>query len=124
LLSKITTRNYVDKQGNVFHATDLGKKITDILTKYFTFMDYNYTAKMEQQLDEIEHKKVDHIDMLKKFYPPFKIELDKAYLGYGGVLCDKCGSPMATRTAKKDGSKFLACSAYPKCNNTKSLVSK
>lgn len=121
LLSKICTRNYVEKHGQVFHATDLGKKIIDVLKTYFTFMDYDYTAKMEDQLDKIEHKQVDHIDMLKKFYPHYKKELDTAYVGYGGCLCDKCGSPMSTRTAKKDGSKFLACSAYPKCNNTKSL---
>lgn len=122
LLSKITARNYVEKKGNVFHATDLGKKITDVLTQYFTFMDYNYTAKMEQQLDEIEGGKVNHIDMLKKFYPEFKKEIDKAYLGYGGVLCDKCGSPMATRTTKESGEKFLACSAYPKCRHTKPIT--
>lgn len=119
LLSKITTRNYVEKKGNVYHATDLGKKITDVLRDYFTFMDYNYTANMERQLDDIESGKVDHIDMLKKFYPDFKKELDKAYLGYGGSLCDKCQSPMAIRTAKASGDKFLACSAYPKCRNTK-----
>lgn len=119
LLSKITARLYVEKKGNVYHATDLGKKITDVLKNYFTFMDYNYTAKMEQQLDEIESGKVDHIDMLKKFYPEYKIELDKAYLGYGGTLCDKCNSPMAIRTVKASGEKFLACSAYPKCRNTK-----
>ena len=121
LLSKICSRNYVEKHGQVFHATDLGKKITDILQKYFTFMDYDYTAKMERQLDEIENKKVDHIDMLKKFYPEFKKELDKAYLGYGGVLCDKCGSPMSTRINKKDNSTFLSCTNYPKCYNTKSV---
>jgi len=121
LLSKICTRNYVEKHGQVFHATDLGKKIIDVLKTYFTFMDYDYTAKLENQLDEIEHKKVNHIDMLKKFYPHYKKELDTAYVGYGGCLCDKCGSPMSTRTAKKDGSKFLACSSYPKCSNTKSL---
>jgi DNA topoisomerase-1 len=121
LLSKIANRNYVEKRGNVFHATDLGKKITDILTQYFTFMDYNYTAKLEQQLDEIEHKKVDHIDMLKKFYPGFKDELDKAYLGHGGSLCDKCGSPMSIRTVKASGDKFMACSSYPRCRNTKNF---
>jgi DNA topoisomerase I len=121
LLSKITARNYVEKKGNVYHATDLGKKITDALIDSFTFMDYNYTAKMEQQLDEIESGKVNHVDMLKKFYPPFKKELDKAYLEQGGTLCDKCNSPMAVRTAKASGSKFLACSAYPKCKNTKPL---
>jgi len=121
LLSKICSRNYVEKHGQVFHATDLGKKITDILYEYFSFMDYDYTAKMERQLDEVEHKKVDHIDMLKKFYPEFKKELDKAYLGHGGILCDKCGSPMSTRTNKKDNSTFLSCTNYPKCYNTKSI---
>lgn len=119
LLTKITARNYVEKKGSVFHATDLGKKITDVLTKFFTFMDYNYTAKMENQLDEIESGKVNHIDMLKKFYPAYKVELDKAYVTHGGTLCDKCNSPMATRTVKASGEKFLACSAYPKCKNTK-----
>lgn len=121
LLSKITARNYVEKKGNVFHATDLGKKITDVLNKFFTFMDYNYTAKMESQLDEIENGKINHVDMLKKFYPSYKLELDKAYVNSGGALCDKCGSPMSTRTVKASGTKFLACSAYPKCKNTRNV---
>ena len=121
LLSKITARNYVEMRGNVFHATDLGKKVTDVLSQFFTFMDYDYTAKLEQQLDEIEGGKVDHIDMLKKFYPGYKLELDKAYTASGGTLCDKCGSPMATRTVKDTGEKFLACSGYPKCRNTRPI---
>jgi DNA topoisomerase-1 len=122
LLSKITARLYVEKKGNVYHATDLGKKITGVLADFFTFMGYDYTAKMEQQLDEVESGKVNHVDMLKKFFPNFKQELDKAYLSQGGTLCEKCGSPMAVRTVKVDGSKFLACSAYPKCKNTKPYV--
>lgn len=117
LLGKITARNYVEKKGNVYHATDLGKKITDELIRYFTFMDYNYTAKMEQQLDEIEGGKVNHIDMLRKFFPEFKKEIDAAYVTRGSTLCDKCGSPMITRTTKS-GEKFSGCSAYPKCRNT------
>jgi len=121
LLSKITARNYVEKKGNVYHATDLGKKITDVLSEFFSFMDYDYTAKMEQQLDEIESGKVNHVEMLKKFYPNFKKELDAAYVKYGGILCDKCGSPMAERTVRSNGNKFLACSAYPKCKNTKPI---
>jgi DNA topoisomerase-1 len=124
LLSKITARLYVEKKGNVYHATDLGKRITDVLADFFSFMGYDYTAKMELQLDQIESGKVDHVDMLKKFFPDFKKELDKAYLAQGGTLCEKCGSPMAVRTAKADGSKFLACSAYPKCKNTKPYVAK
>lgn len=116
LLSKITARNYVEKKGNVYHATSLGKKITNVLNDFFTFMNYDYTAKLEQQLDEIENGKVNHIDMLKKFYPSFKKELDLAYIRHGVHLCDKCGSPMIVRTAKSSGSKFLGCSGYPKCN--------
>jgi DNA topoisomerase-1 len=120
LLSKITARNYVEKKGSVFHATDLGKKITDELLQFFTFMDYDYTAKMEQQLDEIESGKVNHVDMLKKFFPEFKKELDKAYLQHGATMCPKCGSPMSVRTTKT-GDKFLGCSGYPKCKNTINL---
>jgi DNA topoisomerase-1 len=122
LLGKITSRNYVEKKGNVYHPTDLGKKITDILLEFFTFMDYDYTAKMEDQLDEIEAGKVNHIDMLGKFFPSFKEELDKAYVKHGGILCNKCGSPMATRTVKATGEKFLACSAYPTCKNTRPIT--
>ena len=107
-------RNYVEKKGQVFHATDLGKKITDELRQFFTFMDYDYTAKMEQQLDEIESGKVNHVDMLKKFFPEFQKELNKAYLGHGATMCPKCGSPMSVRTTKT-GDKFLGCSGYPKC---------
>jgi len=121
LLSKVASRNYVEKKGNVFHATDLGKKITDELSQFFTFMDYNYTAKMESQLDEIESGKINHIDMLKKFYPEFKKELDLAYLGHGATMCLKCGSPMSARTVAKTGDKFLGCSGYPKCKNTINL---
>ena len=123
LLSKITARLYVEKKGNVFHATDLGKKITDVLSKFFTFMDYDYTAKLEQQLDEIESGKVDHVEMLKKFYPEYQKELGKAYINHGGSLCTKCGAPMSERTVKESGEKFLGCSAYPKCKNTSPIPS-
>jgi DNA topoisomerase-1 len=121
LLSKITNRNYVERRGSVFHATDLGKKITDALSKFFTFMDYNYTALLEKNLDEIESGRLSHTEVLNKFYPQFKSELDKAYVSYGGELCDKCKSPMSVRQTKA-GEKFLSCSAYPKCRNSKNLV--
>ena len=74
----------------------------------------------KHQLDEIESGKVDHVDMLKKFYPGFKKELDKAYLGHGATMCSKCGSPMSVRTTKT-GDKFLGCSGYPKCKHTINL---
>ena len=122
LLSKITARNYVEKKGNVFHATELGKKITNELTQYFTFMDYDYTSKLEQQLDEIESGKISHLDVLKKFYPAFKKELDTAYLGHGSQMCEKCGSPMQVRKSKQGGL-FMGCQSYPSCKNTINIPS-
>ena len=120
LLSKITNRNYVERKGNVFHATELGKKITDVLSQFFTFLDYDYTSLMEKQLDEIEAGKINHLDMLSKFFPTFKKELAKAYVNNGGNLCEKCNCPMATKNAK-NGSKFLSCTNFPYCRSTKSL---
>jgi len=120
LLSKITSRNYVEKKGNVFHATDLGKKITDELTQYFSFMNYQFTALMERQLDEVESGKVNHIDMLKKFYPEFKKELNKAYMAHGANMCPKCQSPMSVRTTKTG--KFIGCSNWPKCRHTENIA--
>ncbi|HWZ21406.1 MAG TPA: DNA topoisomerase, partial [Cytophagaceae bacterium] len=121
LLSKITSRNYVDIHGNVYHPTELGKKITDELVKFFSFMEYDYTADMEEKLDSIETGNVDQLKMLSDFFIPFKVELQKAYTNNGSNPCEKCGSPMATRTAR-NGDKFLGCSAYPKCKNTKQIT--
>jgi DNA topoisomerase-1 len=120
LLTKITGRNYVERKGNVFHATELGIKITDELDKYFTFMKYNYTSLMETQLDEIAAGRLDYLKMLNDFYPPYKKELDKAYADRGTKFCDKCGSYLINRKSK-DGSSFLGCSQYPRCNFTKNI---
>ncbi len=125
LLGTITSRQYVEKKGNVYYPTELGKKITNVLADYFTFMNYDYTSKLEDQLDEIEHGKINKIDMLNLFYKNFKLELDKAYSNYGGdenkTKCDKCNSVMLIKTNKKDGTKFLACSGFPNCKSTKPI---
>lgn len=121
LLSKIASRNYVEKKGSVYHATDLGKKITDELVRSFTFMDLNYTAKLEEKLDLIENGKLDKTSMLKEFYPKFKKELDLAYIGHGATMCSKCGSPTSVRTVAKTGDKFLGCTSFPKCKHTINL---
>lgn len=121
LLSKIATRQYVEKRGSVFHATDLGKKITAILDDFFSFMNYDFTAKMEKQLDQIEAGKLDHIDMLKNFFPTFKKELCAAYIKHGGSICPSCQSPMVTRIPK-NGTKFVSCSNFPYCRTTNSSI--
>lgn len=119
LLTKITARNYVEKQGNVYHGTDLGKRVSENLSKYFSFMDYNYTSNMEKKLDDIANKKLNYIEMLKDFYNNFKKELDTAYIDSGCELCEKCNSPLSERKSKTGS--FLGCTTYPNCKFTKEI---
>ncbi len=124
VVKTITNRNYVIQKGNSYYATDLGKKITDILISYFPFMDYEYTAKMENELDIIQDGKLEYLKMMESFFIPFKKQLGKAYSDHGTSVCEKCGSAMALRTNKKDNSEFLACTGFPNCKNTKSIERK
>jgi len=121
LLTRVSGRNYVERKGSVFHATDLGKKITDDLKKYFKFLDYDFTALMEKQMDEIKSGKLDHIEMLKKFYPAYQQELAAAYSGHGAEKCELCGNAMIIRHSKDKKSSFLGCSSYPRCKSTKTI---
>jgi DNA topoisomerase I len=122
IVSKITARGYVERDGSVFRPTELGKQITDELTKYFSFMNTDYTAKMELQLDEIATGKTDHVKMLRDFFTPFQEELNKAYVGHGAELCEECGSPMIERQAKKTGDRFLGCTRFPSCYSSKPIT--
>jgi len=119
LLSKITDRNYVEKKGSVYHATDLGKKVSKILTDNFSFMNYDYSRKMEEQLDDVANGKITSLQMLQDFYPSFKKELNNAYVQSGTTMCDKCGSAMIKRTT--DGKEWLGCQNYPSCRHTKQI---
>ena len=118
-INKITNRGYVEKKGVIFHPTELGKKITNILVDLFPFMDYKYTADMERKLDDIEGGKLKKLDMLKEFFVPFKQQLNNAYNKQGATFCDKCGEPMILRKNAKNGDTFQGCSAYPACYFTK-----
>lgn len=121
IFNKITGRDYVVQDGTIYKPTDLGRKINDELVKHFKFMDYGYTANMEQLLDDIAAGKKNHKDMLKEFYDEFKTSLDTAYISHGASLCDKCKFPMVKRTAK-NGSSFIGCSNFPKCKNIVNIV--
>lgn len=123
LLSKIAVRNYVEKHGNVYHPTDLGKKITDELVKFFSFMEYDYTAEMEEKLDQIASGTMNHTQVLSEFFSPFKGELNKAYSDHGAEICHSCKNPMVLRTTT-DGNKFWGCSGYPRCRITKQFTVK
>jgi DNA topoisomerase-1 len=118
ILKKIADRKYVEKKGNTYYITELGSKINKILINLFSFLEYNYTANLEKELDDIESGKLDQLTMLKKFFDAFSVQLKDAYIKYGCKICGKCGGPMIERTNSKTEQKFFACINYPKCWNT------
>jgi DNA topoisomerase-1 len=130
ILSTIQDKEYVEKKENRFYPTELGKIVTELLLSAFPHvMDVSFTAKMEEDLDEVEEGKVDWHKLLGDFYGPFKVTLDAAEAQMRDVkreekptdlTCEKCQSPMVIKWGRMG--RFLACSGYPECKNTKDFV--
>ena len=121
IIKKISHRNYVELTGNTYKPTELGNKITNILMQSFNFMDYNYTASLEQQLDEIASGNLEQKNMLGDFFKLFKTKLDEAYTKNGSPSCKQCGGHLIKRTNSKDNSQFIACDNYPNCSFTQTI---
>lgn len=125
----IEKRAYTEKEGKSIKPTELGCKVCDMLIKYFPdIMNVKFTADMESKLDTIEEGGKVWQQLIGEFYKGFEVELKNA-MGDAYTMktpaqetdykCDKCGAPMVIREGRYG--KFLACSAYPKCKNTKQL---
>ena len=119
IISVLTKRHYVEKEGKHMLPTEIAYKITDMLVKYFTdIMDVGFTAHMEDDLDKIEEGGCDWHKIIADFYPDFSEKLKIASTDgdeQTDIICEKCGSPMIRRTGKYG--KYLACSNYPACSN-------
>ena len=119
IISVLTKRKYVAKDGKYMVPTEVAYKITDMLVKYFKdIMDVGFTAKMEDDLDRIEDGGVDWHKIIADFYPGFAEQLKTASTDGDELtdeICSKCGAPMIRRTGKYG--KYLACSNYPNCSN-------
>lgn len=129
-ISTIITRKYVERdEKKRFKPTDIGFLVTDILIQHFPQVaDYEFTAKMEDDFDSIAQGKTPWIKILKDFYMPFAKNLTKKYAELTKKalteqatkeVCEKCDSPMVIKTGRFG--RFLACSNYPACKNTKQL---
>lgn len=130
-LSTIESRDYVEKEGRYFKPTELGETVTELLTDYFPDVtDVEFTADLEKRLDEIEKGNEDWKKILRDFYEPFYQRLENARENMESVqiveetdeVCEKCGSPMVVKYGRYG--KFLACSSYPECKNTKPYLIK
>ncbi len=130
ILSVIQNRSYVEKIQGRFYPTELGMVTSDLLVKSFSeIFDVAYTARMEEELDDVEEGKLKWTEALQEFYKKFKKELraaerDMADLKGEGiptdVKCEKCGKPMVIRLGKNGH--FLACTGYPECDGTRDLT--
>src|SRR5712672_1194050 len=130
ILSTIQDKEYVVKKEGRFFPTDLGKIVTELLLGAFPrVMDVQFTARMEEELDEVEEGKIEWQSVLGEFYEPFKKSLVAAEAQMRDVkreekptdlVCEKCGSPMVIKWGRMG--RFLACSGYPDCKNTKDFV--
>jgi DNA topoisomerase-1 len=130
IISVLQARDYVNKNDGRFRPTILGRRLVDKLLHpaFDDILDVEYTARMEEQLDDIEKGKASYEETLKDFYAKFKKDLKRAAKEMPnfkegqptGVTCDKCGIGEMVEKAGKFGI-FLACSRYPDCDNTKEL---
>ena len=130
IMDTIQNRNYVEKKDKQFVPTELGTIIVDLLKKYFErIINVGFTAHMEEELDGIEQGEDTYVHVMKEFYDVFKPEMDVAeeqmekvtVAGQdSGQVCELCGAPMVYKFGRFG--KFLACSNFPECRNTKAIV--
>lgn len=123
IIGVLLKRTYTEKDGKFIKPTELAFKVNDLLIKYFdNIIDVTFTAKMEENLDEIEEGGKDWKALIAGFYPQFEEKLKKAQaetVETTDVICEKCGSNMVIKLGKYG--KFLACPNFPACKNIKSL---
>ncbi|MDD5312549.1 MAG: type I DNA topoisomerase [Dehalococcoidia bacterium] len=129
IISTISDRNYVYKENGKLRPEDIGMVVNDLLVSNFSdILDLNFTAKMEDELDEIAKGKRKWNSVIKSFYTPFNRDLEKAQQNLSKIVipsdesCPECGRPMVVKTSRYG--KFLACSGYPKCKGKKAIAAK
>ena len=130
IITLLIERYYVARKNKQLIPTQLGKMINTILLESFPeILDVNFTAEMEQKLDDVEESKDNWSQMIDEFYKPFKKQVDNVMANLESkrgsmdelteYKCDKCGRPMVKKLGRFGH--FLACSGFPECKNTQSI---
>jgi DNA topoisomerase-1 len=130
IITVLLDRYYVTRSNKQLVPTVLGRLICDMLVEHFPrVINADFTASIENKLDEVEENQLPWADMIREFYEPFKTHLDevgKSLESYKGLLdevtdevCEKCGRPMVKKLGRFGY--FMACSGFPECRNTKSI---
>ncbi len=130
-IGTLLDRNYVSKERNRLAPTPLGSAVTDLLVEYFTqVMDLEFTANMEEELDDVSRGERDWVPMLTEFYGPFQKALEEAQESMPrrkveeetDEVCDVCGKPMVIKTGRFG--RFLACTGFPECRTSRPILKK
>ncbi len=129
-ITTILERRYIEKEQKQLIPTELGKVVNKLLTENFTdVINVEFTAKIENEFDEIAEGNEEWKKMLREFYGPFEKELERVEKELehvelkeevSDVQCDKCGRMMVYKYGRYG--KFLACPGYPECKNAKPIV--
>ena len=131
-ITTILNRSYVERDGKQLKPTSLGEVTNDLMTQCFDkIVDVKFTANMENSLDEVESGKKSWVKTLQDFYSEFDEELQQAEVTMEGKrikvpdeetdqVCEVCGKPMVIKIGRYG--KFMACSGFPECTNTKRIV--
>jgi DNA topoisomerase I len=128
-IATIIERNYVERiENRRLKPTEISFIVNDLLVEHFPqIVDFNFTAKMEGELDEIADGEKELVPVLQNFWTPFKENLEKKKIEITkslsekptDLVCDKCGKPMIEKMGRFG--KFLACTGFPECKNTKPM---
>ncbi len=125
IIATIQERGYVYKENGRFRPDEIGIVVSDLLTQHFPkIVELDFTARMEEELDDVARGKKQWLSVVKEFYGPFEKMVTEAQKNINKIkvvrpteeLCPECGSPMVVRIGRYG--KFLACSRYPECKKT------
>ncbi len=129
-ITTILGRDYVRREKRMLKPTELGTIVTDIMAENFSdIVDVDFTANMEQQLDDIEDGGEKWVEVIDRFYKPFAVDVEKAEKEIEKIeikdevsdeICEKCGRNMVIKLGRFG--KFLACPGFPECRNAKPIL--
>jgi DNA topoisomerase-1 len=132
IIATLFERDYIGREAKRLFPTDMGFLVDRLLMENFpSVVDLRFTAEMEKKLDSVEEGQEDWVSVLREFWQPFKAQVERAETEVGhmkmkeepaGETCGKCGRPMVIKHGRFG--RFIACSGYPECRNTKPLLEK
>ncbi len=129
IISTLLQREYVELVNKRFHPTDVGRVVGKFLVQHFTkYVDYNFTAELEDELDAVARGEEEWIPLLTKFWGPFKeqVETKDKEVQRSDVTqevldedCPKCGKKLSSRLGRSG--RFIGCTGYPECDYTRNI---